>query len=28
VGDVRFENSSGQVKEMKPGVYEDCVVGG
>jgi UTP--glucose-1-phosphate uridylyltransferase len=28
VGDVRFENSSGQVKEVKPGVYEDCVVRG
>jgi hypothetical protein len=23
---VRFENSSGEVKEVKPGVYEDCVV--
>ena len=28
VGDVRFENSSGDVKEVEPGVYEDCVVGG
>ena len=28
VGDVRFENSSGEVKEVKPGVSEDCVVGG
>jgi UTP--glucose-1-phosphate uridylyltransferase len=26
VGDVRFENGSGQVKEVKPGVYEDCTV--
>ena len=28
VGDVVFENSSGDVKEAEPGVYEDCVVGG
>src|ERR1700678_200783 len=28
VGDVRFENSSGAVKEVNPGLYEDCVVGG
>lgn len=28
VGDVRFENRSGQVKEVKPGVYEDRVVEG
>ena len=28
VGDVRFENRSGQVKEMKPGVYEDCLIEG
>src|SRR5215469_6566509 len=28
VGDVRFENRSGQVKEVKPGVYEDCVIEG
>jgi UTP--glucose-1-phosphate uridylyltransferase len=28
VGDVRFENRSGQAKEVKPGVYEDCVVEG
>ena len=27
-GDVRFENSSGEVKDVKPGVYRDCVVGG
>jgi UTP--glucose-1-phosphate uridylyltransferase len=26
VGDVCFENGSGQVKEVKPGVYEDCTV--
>jgi len=28
VGDVRFENRSGQVQEVKPGVYEDCVIEG
>jgi UDP-N-acetylglucosamine pyrophosphorylase len=27
VGDVRFENSSSKVKDVKPGVYRDCVVG-
>jgi len=27
IGDVRFENSSSEVKEVKPGVYRDCVVG-
>ena len=26
VGDVRFENGSGEVREVKPGVYEDRVV--
>jgi hypothetical protein len=26
VGDVRFENGSGQVKEVKPGLYQDCAV--
>jgi UTP--glucose-1-phosphate uridylyltransferase len=26
VGDVRFDNRSGQVKEVKPGVYQDCAV--
>jgi UTP--glucose-1-phosphate uridylyltransferase len=28
VGDVRFENGSNEVKQVKAGVYEDCVVGG
>ena len=28
VGNVRFENGSGEVKEVKPGVYRDCVVDG
>jgi hypothetical protein len=28
VGDVRFENDSGEVREVKPGVYEDRVVEG
>jgi UTP--glucose-1-phosphate uridylyltransferase len=28
VGDVRFENRSGQVQEVRPGVYRDCVVEG
>ena len=26
VGDVRFENGASEVKDVKPGVYEDCVV--
>jgi UTP--glucose-1-phosphate uridylyltransferase len=26
-GNVRFENRSTELREMKPGVYEDCVVG-
>ncbi|MBV8482483.1 MAG: UTP--glucose-1-phosphate uridylyltransferase [Verrucomicrobia bacterium] len=26
VGDVRFENASGEVKDVKPGVYRDSVV--
>jgi UTP--glucose-1-phosphate uridylyltransferase len=28
VGDVRFENGSGAVKTVEPGLYEDCVVEG
>jgi UDP-N-acetylglucosamine pyrophosphorylase len=28
VGDVRFKNASNEVKEVKPGVYEDCIVEG
>jgi UTP--glucose-1-phosphate uridylyltransferase len=28
VGDVRFENDSSEVREAKPGVYQDCVVQG
>jgi len=28
VGDVRFENGSGEVREVKPGLYEDRVVEG
>ena len=28
VGDVRFENGSGEMKEVRAGVYRDCVVGG
>jgi UTP--glucose-1-phosphate uridylyltransferase len=28
IGDVRFENGSTEVREVKPGVYEECVVEG